>query len=173
MPVCYFAHQPLDGRTGHEVGRALLRQLWQAHVATPMPEIIIAPGGKPCFREGKWHFSISHTPRNAFCVLSDCPVGLDAEEADRPIDLRLAKKILSAGEYECFSRAEDPRTALLSFWVLKEAEAKLTGLGLRGYPDQTDFRLPDSRIFRVGSCIAAIMQEQTVKKERESVIANR
>lgn len=159
MPVRYFAHSPLDGRSGHEVGRALLRQLWQAHVAAPMPEIILAPGGKPCFREGNWHFSISHTPRNAFCVLSDCPVGLDAEEADRPIDLRLAEKILSPGEYACFCRAEDPREALLCFWVLKEAEAKLTGRGLRGYPNQTDFRLPDSRIFRAGSCIAAILQE--------------
>lgn len=159
MPVRYLAHSSLDGRTGHDAGRALLRQLWQTHVGTPMPEISVAPGGKPRFCDGDWHFSISHTPRNAFCVLSDRPVGLDAEEADRSIDLRLAKKILSAGEFECFSRAEDPRTALLSFWVLKEAEAKLTGLGLRGYPDRTDFRLPDSRIFQIGSCLVAILQE--------------
>ena len=148
----------LDGRTGHEAGRALLAALWQEHIGGNMPEIRITDRGKPCFVDEKWHFSISHTPRHAFCALSERPVGIDAEEMDRDISLKLAEKILSPGEKRRWEAAPDRRAALLKLWVLKEAAAKLTGEGLRGYPNTTDFDPDDPRVRIVEGCFVAIIE---------------
>ena len=145
----------LLGRTGHEGGRALLAQLYPGEV---LPEIRVADRGKPYFVDSSWHFSISHTHRHAFCVLSERPVGIDAEETDRNINLKLAEKILSPSEKRQFDAAEDPRTALLTFWVLKEAAAKLSGEGLRGYPNHTDFTLDDPRVCVMDGCLVAILE---------------
>ncbi len=156
-PKLYFAGMALDGRTGHEAGRLLLQQLYETHVGRPLPEIATAPGGKPYFVGSPWHFSISHTKAHAFCVLASCPVGLDAEEADRQIHLNLANSILSPAEKAQFHGAEDPRKTLLTFWVLKEAEAKRTGKGIGLHPRHTDFTLPDARVFETDGCILAVI----------------
>ena len=161
MASVFLAHCALDGCTGHEAGRDLLRQLYARHAYGEMPEIRIAPGGKPFFAEGNWHFSISHTKKHAFCALSDAPIGIDAEEIDRKIDLRLAQKILSPTEKPRFETAADKQQTLLRFWVLKEAAAKLTGQGLRGYPNHTDFDPTDSRVQQIHGCYIAILQEET------------
>lgn len=153
----YLAGCELAGRSGHEAGRALLAQLYETHVGDPLPQICIAQGGKPYFSQSDWHFSISHTQRHAFCALSRRPVGLDAEEADRRIDLRLASSILSCGEKAQFDEAEDPRRTLLTFWVLKEAQGKLTGTGIGLHPRHTDFRLPDPRVTEISGCLVAVV----------------
>ena len=149
----------LEGRSGHEVGRQLLQQLYREETGTDCPPILIAPRGKPYFEDCSLHFSISHTKKHAFCVLSDHPVGIDAEEKDRNIDLRLAEKILSPAEKQQFDAAEDKRLALLTFWVLKEAAAKCSGEGLRGYPNRTDFSLDDPRVTELDGCLVAIVEE--------------
>ena len=149
----------LAGRTGHEAGRQLLRELYRAETGEDLPEIHITDRGKPYFPDSPWHFSISHTPNHAFCVLSENHVGIDAEEADRRIKLKLAEKILSPSEKQQFDAAEDKEKALLTFWVLKEAAAKLSGEGLRGYPNHTDFSLEDSRVSERDGCIVAVMEE--------------
>ena len=149
----------LNGLSGHEGGRKLLRQLWLTHVGGEMPEIAITQRGKPYFVGSNWHFSISHTKRRAFCALSEENVGIDAEEADRNINLHLAEKILSPGEKAQFDAAEDKRMALLRFWVLKEAAAKLSGEGLRGYPNHTNFSLDDPRVFESDGCFVAVLKE--------------
>lgn len=150
----------LKGRSGHIAGRQLLAELYREYTGNDLPEIAVSPRGKPYFSHGELHFSISHTKRHAFCVLAERPVGLDAEELDREIDLRLAEKILSPAEYAQFFAAEDKRRALLTFWVLKEAAAKSTGEGLRGYPKNTNFTLSDSRVFVRDGCVLAIIQEE-------------
>ena len=152
----YIGTCALAGERGHAAGRALLAQLYAAHVGTPLPEVHTQPSGKPYFAGGKWHFSISHTKRHAFCVLADRPVGLDAEEADRNIDLRLADSILSNGEKAQFEAAVDKRRTLLTFWVLKEAKGKLTGKGVGFHPRHTDFVLPDDRVQEIDGCIVAV-----------------
>ena len=154
-----FGCMELDGRTGHEAGRALLRTLWKENMVGPMPEIAIADRGKPYFVDSPWHFSISHTKRRVFCVLHQSPVGIDAEEMDRDVNLQLAGKILSPGEKDQFDRAADPRMALLKFWVLKEAAAKLSGLGLTGFPNHTDFSLEDPRVMETENCLVAILTD--------------
>ena len=153
----YIAGCRLEGQSGHEAGRSLLQQLYTQYVGTPMPPILRHSGGKPYFASSDWYFSITHTRRHAFCVLARCPVGVDAEEADRNIDLRMAEKILSPGELAQFSAAEDPRLALLRFWVLKEADAKRTGEGIRFHPRHTDFSLEDPRLQYRDGCILAIV----------------
>ena len=152
-----FGCMELGTLSGHDAGRKLLQELWQTHIGGELPEIAIADRGKPYFVNSPWHFSVSHTKRRVFCVLSRQCVGIDAEELDRKINLRLADKILSPFEKEQFDRAEDPRLALLRFWVLKEAAAKLSGEGLKGYPNHTGFSLEDPRVFETEGCIVAVL----------------
>ena len=150
---------PLDGLTGHEAGRRLLARLYRQETGEELPPILKTPRGKPYFPDSSWHFSISHTPKHAFCVLSRQNVAIDAEELDRTVNLRLADKILSASEKRQFDAAVDQRKALLTFWVLKEAAVKLSGEGLRGYPNQTDFSLEDPRVTERNGCIVAVLEE--------------
>lgn len=155
----YVAGEALQGRTGHEAGRELLKQMYREICAEDCPEIAVEERGKPYFVTGDWHFSISHTKKHVFCALSTHPVGLDAEEMDRDIDLRLAEKILSESEKIRYEAAPDQREALLKLWVLKEAAAKLTGEGLRGYPRKTDFPSDDPRVTQMEGCYVAVLEE--------------
>ena len=145
---------------GHAAGRALLKEMVEGLTQDAMPEILVARRGKPYFAEGGLHFSISHTKGHVFCALSDRPIGIDAEELDRNISLELARKILSPGEFAQYEKAEDPRLALLTFWVLKEAQAKCGGEGLRGYPRDTAFSLDDPRVRTMDGCLVAVIEKE-------------
>ena len=114
--------------------------------------------GKPYFVNSPWHFSISHTRRRVFVALSRYNVGIDAEELDRPLNLKLADKVLSPAERVQFDAAPDQRRALLTFWVLKEAAVKATGEGLRGYPNHTNFSLDDPRVTEIDGCLVAVLE---------------
>lgn len=146
----------LDGRSGHEAGRALLSRLYEEATGKPLPAIVVGEWGKPYFADSDWHFSISHTKKHAFCVLGRENVAIDAEELDRRINLKLAEKILSPMERAQFDAAPDKAKALLTFWVLKEAAAKLSGRGLKGYPNDTAFSLDDPRVREMDGCLVAI-----------------
>ncbi len=148
---------PLNGQSGHEAGRQLLARLYREETGSTLPPIRKTERGKPYFEDSIYHFSISHTPKHAFCVLSRENIAIDAEELDRPINLKLAQKILSPAEQRQFNEAPDKRRALLTFWVLKEAAAKLTGDGLRGYPNHTEFSLADPRVTEMDGCLVAIL----------------
>lgn len=154
-----FSWCALDGRTGHEAGRALLAELYRRETGEALPPIVITPRGKPFFADSPWHFSISHTRKHAFCVLDRENIAIDAEELDRPVNPRLAERILSPREKEQFEAAADRTRALLTFWVLKEAAAKLSGEGLRGFPNHTGFSLDDPRVREIEGCLVAILQE--------------
>ncbi len=144
---------------GHTAGRALLREMTEKLTGKPMPPICIGPRGKPYFESGELHFSISHTKRHVFCGISDRPIGIDAEELDRDISLRLSEKILSENEFARYEAAQDKRLALLTFWVLKEAQAKCDGTGLQGYPNHTNFSLDDPRVTRMDGCLVAVIEK--------------
>ena len=150
-----FLMQQLHGRDGHAAGLALLETLCGA----PLPEIHRTPLGKPYFAHSPLHFSISHTKNHVFCAVSDTPVGIDAEELDREVNLALAEKLLSPGELLQFQQAEDSRLALLKFWVLKEAAGKCAGNGLQLWPNDTNFSLEDPRIQEIDGCLVAIIEE--------------
>ena len=59
-----------------------------------------------------------------------------------------------------YEAAEDKRIALLIFWVLKEAAAKCSGEGLRGFPDDTDFFLCDPRVTAREGCLVAAIEDR-------------
>ena len=149
----------LNGQTGHEAGRALLASLYRRETGMELPEIRLTDRGKPYFPDSGWHFSISHTKGHAFCALSTHNIGIDAEELDRKVNLSLADKVLSPEEKRQFHAAADQKKALLTFWVLKEAAAKLSGEGLRGYPNHTNFSLDDPRVTQIDGCLVAIITE--------------
>ena len=150
---------------GHAAGRALLREMVETLTGRPMPPIRVDSRGKPFFETGDLQFSISHTKRHVFCAVSDRPIGIDAEEADREIAMGLSGKILSPAERVRLEAAEDKRLALLSFWVLKEAKVKCDGTGLRGYPNHTNFSLDDPRVTRMNGCLVAV-----IEKEKEDAV---
>ena len=145
---------------GHTAGRQLLENMYAKYVGGQLPEILVTERGKPYFAEGGLHFSVSHTRRRVFCVLSEKPVGLDAEETGRQPDLRLADKILSPAERQRYDRAQDKTAALLRLWVLKEAAAKLSGEGLQGYPNHTDFDPDDPRVIVRDNCYVAVLEKE-------------
>lgn len=149
----------LDGRTGHEAGRSLLSQLYGEATGQPLPPIVTGEWGKPYFVDSEWHFSISHTKNHAFCVLARENVAIDAEEWDREVNPNLAEKILSPMEKAQYDAAPHKAKALLTFWVLKEAAAKLHGRGLQGYPNDTAFLLDDPRVREMDGCFVAIFSE--------------
>ena len=153
----FFSGCPLNGRSGHQAGREVLTELYFRATGDTLPPIAIAERGKPYFPDSEWHFSISHTKGHAFCALAKSPIGIDAEELTRRIDLRLADKILSPAERAEYDAAADKRRALLTFWVLKEAAAKCTGEGLRGYPNHTSFSLSDPRVTEQSGCLVAVI----------------
>lgn len=152
-------HAPVGPEGGHIAGRRLLDRMYREHFGKSMPTLVTGRYGKPCFADGSVHFSISHTPRHVFCVLSDRPVGIDAEECDREISLALADRILSPPELRRYRAAADKKAALLRLWVLKEAAVKQTGLGLRGYPNDTDFSPDDPKIQIIDGCFVAVIGE--------------
>lgn len=148
----------LKGMSGHDAGRQLLADMYRQLTGNPMPEITVTDRGKPCFVTGDLHFSISHTKTAAFCVLSDRPVGIDAENIDRNIDLALAERISSPPERQRYEDAPDKRKALLRLWVLKEAYAKATGRGWGSYLYKTDFDPNDPRIKKIDGCFVAVIE---------------
>lgn len=145
---------------GHRAAYDLLQTLWREETHRPFPEIAHTQRGKPYFVGEDVYFSVTHTKRRAFCVIANVPVGIDAEETDRIINPALAEKILSPGEYRQYLAAKDPNRALLTFWVLKEAAAKCTGEGLRGYPNKTEFSLTDDRVREIDGCLVAVIKER-------------
>lgn len=151
----------LAGLSGHEAGRLLLARLYREETGQPLPPILVSVRGKPYFENAPYHFSISHTARHVFCVLSRCPVGIDAEELDRTVRLSLVSRILSPKELSRFQEAEDPQRAFLALWVLKEAAAKCTGAGLTGFPNSTEFSPDDPRVFSWHECLVAIISRET------------
>lgn len=157
----FLASAAIEGTTGHEAGRVLLARLYREVTGEPLPRIETAQRGKPYFADSPWFFSISHTRAHVFCALARCPVGIDAEEADRPVRPELVKKVMSTSEYACWEQSTDRNRAFLRLWVLKEAAAKLTGEGLRGYPNKTDFDPEDSRVQEMDGCYVAVLTEET------------
>ena len=150
----------IEPNMGHVAGRELLAELYRAHTGRELPPILVTDRGKPYFQGDGLHFSISHTPRHVFAALSEKPIGIDAEETDRPIRLELAEKILSPAERMRYDAAADKRAALLKLWVLKEAWVKYTGDGLRGCPNHTDFTPEDPRVFEKDGCYVAVIEEE-------------
>ena len=150
---------PLNGLDSRVAGKLLLDQMYEELTGEEMPPIEKAPRGKPYFPGSDLHFSITHTKTTVFCAIADRQIGIDAEDLNRKVSPTLAHKILSPAEYAQYEQVPeaDRNEALLRFWVLKEAEVKCSGLGLRGYPNHTEFSLDDPRVQKLGGCMVAVI----------------
>ena len=160
-------HWPLNGLDSRVAGKLLLAQMYEELTGEAMPPIEKAPRGKPYFPGSDLYFSITHTKTTVFCAIADTEIGIDAEDLSRKVSPNLAEKVLSPAEYQQYQAVpeEDRNEALLRFWVLKEAEAKCSGLGLRGYPNHTEFDLNDPRVQKLGGCMVAVIQAEKLPVE--------
>ena len=150
---------PLGERTGHEAAWALLETMYREETGESLPPVVRSELGKPGFQGSEYHFSLSHTKNHAFCVLAKSNVGLDAEELTREVNPRLARRLLSPEEFSQYEQAEDKNRALLTFWVLKEAAAKLAGRGLAQVMEKSSFSLSDPRVREMEGCLVAVLTE--------------
>ena len=73
----------------------------------------------------------------------------------RDLNRRAVESLIKAGAFDSLGFK---RRALLTFWVLKEAQVKRTGDGLRGYPNGTDFSLNDPRVTEMDGCLVAVIE---------------
>jgi hypothetical protein len=64
------------------------------------------------------------------------------------------------GKQGAYHAAGDKNKALLTFWVLKEAQAKCTGEGLSYPPKPTAFSLEDPRVQIIDGCLVAVIEEE-------------
>lgn len=151
----------LDNQSGHIAGRSLLRRLYLEETGCDLPEILIGEHGRPYFANSPYFFSISHTPKHAFCVLARNNIAVDAEELDRKVSDNLARRILQPLEYQQYEIASNKQRAFLTFWVLKEATAKLNAAGVWNYSNLGCFSMYDERVCEIDGCLVAVVSEES------------
>jgi phosphopantetheinyl transferase len=159
--VLVIKHRDILPGEGHAAGRSLLKEMVESISHAPMPKILIGSRGKPYFETGDLHFSITHTKHHVFCAVSDRPIGIDAEELDREVPVKLLPRILSPFEISQYESATHQPLALLKLWVLKEAYFKYLGTGINGWPNHTNFSVDDPRVTQLHGCLLAVVQEDT------------
>ena len=89
--------------------------------------LCVSPDGKPYLENDPVYFSISHSENIVVCVVSDCPVGVDAELI-RPIPPSAQEKICTKTELEYLRTAKNDEERLYRFftlWTRKEALFKM------------------------------------------------
>lgn len=117
-------------------GRSVLRRVLGRHLGCEAADVPLRldERGKPCLTTGGHppFFSLSHAwPYVAVTVCGDGETGIDVELRDRACDLDLlCPRVLRPAEQAEVRAADDPRAAFLTYWTVKEAVAKATGLGL-------------------------------------------
>lgn len=109
----------------------LLREgLAREYGITDMPEFIIGENGKPLLAGHRHiHFNMSHCREAAVCVISDAPVGVDAESI-RPLDEDVLRRTMNDSECRHVMRSARPEEEFSRLWTMKESVLKLTGEGL-------------------------------------------
>ncbi len=136
--IVYLAAAPVAADGASQTAHALLNRLYEQVTGSPAPALLKHAGGKPYFAAGPWHCSITHTKTMAFCALSPCPIGIDAEQTDRTVRETTARRVLSPGEYAVY---EAQKQSFPSFWTLKEAYVKYTGEGIGSNLQKLSFAL--------------------------------
>ena len=87
--------------------------------------------GKPYFCvHPEVRFNISHTGNLVMCAVSDFEIGIDVQEKEQINTDRIAKKIMSPGEYEKYLAGSERRDFFYRVWVMKESYVKWTGDGI-------------------------------------------
>jgi phosphopantetheine--protein transferase-like protein len=88
--------------------------------------------GKPQVTgEQNAHFNISHTEEGLALAVSRFPVGIDVEDLTRDVNESLFRTMLTPAEHRRLMRCSPAKRSrqFLKIWSMKEAYAKLLGLG--------------------------------------------
>ncbi len=133
-----------EDRRTYIAAHVLLRRGLREMLAGEEPRLMREPHGRPVLEPGQrgrpaLSFSLTHTRGFAACaLLRGAPVGIDAEDVRRPVDLDAVARRWFAPS-ECRLLEELPRErradAFFRIWTAKEAILKATGLGLRISPE--------------------------------------
>ena len=74
-------------------------------------------------------FNLSHCKNAAVCAISDHPVGIDVESI-REYKESLVRYTMNDAEIREIESAENPASAFIRLWTMKEATMKLVGTGI-------------------------------------------
>ena len=74
-------------------------------------------------------FNLSHCKEAAVCVISDHPVGIDVESI-REYKESLVRYTMNDEEIREIESSENPASAFIRLWTMKEATMKLVGTGI-------------------------------------------
>lgn len=74
-------------------------------------------------------FNLSHCKEAAVCVISDHPVGIDVESI-REYKESLVRYTMNDAEIREIESSENPASAFIRLWTIKEATMKLVGTGI-------------------------------------------
>ncbi|XSG83266.1 MAG: 4'-phosphopantetheinyl transferase family protein [Methyloligella sp. ZOD6] len=88
--------------------------------------------GKPVLLDGPLNFNLSHSRGICAIVLSTfgpCGIDIETHRLNRPLASALLRS-MTLEEQRDIETADDPYTAFIKRWVLKEAYSKVSGLGL-------------------------------------------
>lgn len=109
-------------------------------LASEKEQRALSANGKPCWRDlaGKPCFSLSHSDSVAMVALSWNEVGADVQRV-KPIDKRVARRVLGDASYRAWQDAEDKDRFFAECWVRLEAALKYTGEGLTGLSRVEEF----------------------------------
>lgn len=135
----------LNNKKAIEVFYIDIKELIASYGASYDYDIVSGPEGKPYFagcdnEYGNIYFNLTHSGRFAACVIGDSENGIDIEGTRKNV-LKTAERFFSKDEYS-WIHCED--TALhmqrfLQIWTLKEAYAKVTGMGIANAIDKVHF----------------------------------
>jgi 4'-phosphopantetheinyl transferase len=131
-------------RATYIVAHAMLRRVLREALGGDEPRFVSNPLGRPELtppRDGRPvpSFNLTHTGDFAACamMLHGAPIGIDAEDIRRPINLaEMVERWFAAPERNLLEQIAGVRRADMFFriWTIKEAILKTTGHGLRIEP---------------------------------------
>ena len=121
---------PLPPGADHAAQHTAAWGLLELALGERSPACTRLPRGKPVLtgRPGI-HFSLSHCPGLAACLVAPAVCGVDAE-AIRPLRARVLRRAFSPDEQAQVLGSPCPDEAFFRLWTLKESYLKATGTGL-------------------------------------------
>ena len=130
-------------RATYIAAHAMLRRMLREALGGEEPDFVLSPLGRPELmpqRDGgpAPSFNLTHTCDFAACaILNGAPIGIDAEDIRRPIDVaEMAGRWFHPSERRLLKRIAEVKRVEMFFriWTTKEAIVKTTGHGLRIEP---------------------------------------
>lgn len=108
-------------RGASEAVRELLAEAFRREYGAALPEIAVAPGGKPYFpQRPDVFFSLSHSGEHLLCALSGAPIGCDVQKR---------RALLPGTEERLMDERERRDFEFFELWCLRESLLKLSGGG--------------------------------------------